>query len=691
MVGSRGRDRQKALSRFSWFTASVSVVAFGVAIVAWLLVRDYERDHIRNVTRLITSAVRSDLSIDISTWVEEEIRLAKLWEFAEPSHEQWAYFARLYIQHHPGCETIAWLDSQNEEHWLTGPQGEVAAERHFSPDEITARMLKTALATKQAVVSNPFRTQGGQKKWLAIVPVDQKDRFRGFVIASFDLQQSLDDMLTDIEGLGFSVGLEEGGQELYQMAGSSEENRELAETEELPVAKATWHVQVWPTRGGLRQIRSNLPQLVFGFGIILTALLTWLAYAYTRLTREIHERRRAEEAMRMSQARFAGILEISAAAVISTDSQQHITLFNQAAEKIFGYKAGEMLGQQLEILIPEHFRAVHRRHFASFADSDQRNLMLSDHRLVFGRRRDGTEFPMAAQLSKLELGGEKIFTIVCSDVTRQVHSEEELLRVHDELETRVMARTAELRNANTALKAEIIERIAAEEEVRQLSGKIMRVQDEERRSLARELHDGAAQNLVSVTLTLNRLLETSAANSEDTQAIADSLRLVEECATELRNISYLLHPPMLEELGLSRALRGYVEGFQKRSGISVMLNAPQDVGSLDFEIQLTVFRIVQESLANVLKHSHSPTAFIGLSIDGDDLRLEIADQGGGMRDNDDGIGVGLAGMKERVRLLEGRLTISTGSTGTMIRATLPLTAGKSLDLPSELREKRKTE
>jgi PAS domain S-box-containing protein len=87
--------------------------------------------------------------------------------------------------------------------------------------------------------------------------------------------------------------------------------------------------------------------------------------------------------------------------VISTDAEQHFTLFNQAAEKIFGYASGDVLGQQLEILIPEHFRAVHRRHFASFAESDQRNLMLSDHRLVFGRRRDGTEFPMAAQLSKL--------------------------------------------------------------------------------------------------------------------------------------------------------------------------------------------------------------------------------------------------------------------------------------------------
>ncbi|HET9837986.1 MAG TPA: PAS domain S-box protein [Candidatus Angelobacter sp.] len=683
MPGSLDRGKQKTLSRLSWFTASVSVVTLAVAILAWGLVRGYERNHIRSVTRLITSAVRSDLSIDISTWVEEQIRLAKLWEFAEPSHEQWVYFARLYIEHHPGCESVAWLDPQNEEHWLTGPQGEIAAERHFSSDEVTSRMLKTALATKQAIASNPFRTKDGQRKWLAIVPVDQKDRFRGFVIASFDLQQSLDDMLTDIEGLGFSVGLEEGGQEIYEMAGSSKDNRDLAEAEELAVAKAIWHIQVWPTPAGLHQIRSNLPQFVLGFGVILTALLTWLAYAYTRLTREISERRRAEEAMRMSQARFAGILEISAAAVISTDSDQRITLFNQAAEKIFGYKAGEMLGQQLEILVPEHFRAVHRRHFISFAESGQRNLMLSDHRLVFGRRRDGTEFPMAAQLSKLELGGEKIFTILCSDVTRQVHSEEELLRVHDELETRVMARTAELRNANTALKAEITERAAAEDEVRQLSGKIMRVQDEERRSLARELHDGAAQNLVSVTLTLNRLLETSSQNSEDIQAVAESLRLVEQCATELRNISYLLHPPMLEELGLSRALRGYVEGFQKRSGITMMLNAPQEIGPLDFEVQLTVFRIVQEGLANILKHSHSATAFIGLSVDGDELKLEIADQGGGMHDSNDGPGVGLAGMKERVRLLGGRLSIDTGGTGTIIRATLPLNVGKSTRTPAK--------
>jgi PAS domain S-box-containing protein len=669
-------DRGKGPSQFSWLVALVFVVTLAVATIGWLLVRENERNHIRTVTRLITSAVRSDLGIDVSTWVEEQIRLAKLWEFAEPSHEQWAYFARLYIQHHPGCETITWLDPQNQEHWLTGPQGEIAAELRFSPDESTARLLKTALATKQAVASNPFITQEGQKKWLAVVPVDQKDHFRGFVIASFDLQQSLDDMLSDIEGLGFSVAMEENGKEIYEMAGSSPENRDLSEAEDLPVARAVWHLRVWPTPQGLSQIRSNLPQFVLGFGIIFTLLLTWLAYAQTRLRGEITERGRAEEAMRLSQARFAGILEISAAAVISIDEQQNITLFNQAAEKIFGYKASEMLGQQLEILIPEHFRKVHRHHFASFADSDQRNLMLSDQRLVFGRRRNGTEFPMAAQLSKLKLGNEQVFTIVCSDVTRQVRAEEELLRAHDELETRVLERTTELRSANVALKDEIAERNAAEEEVRQLSGKIMRLQDEERRNLARELHDGAAQNLVSVTLNLNRLLDTSVRGEEEKEALSESLRLVEQCTNELRNIAYLLHPPMLEELGLSRALRGFVEGFQKRSGIVVTLKAPQELGPLDFEVQLTVFRIVQEALSNIRQHSHSPSAFISVSIEGTDLRLEIADQGSGITAGRNEAGVGLAGMKERVRLLQGRLTITTGSMGTMIRATLPLNATK---------------
>jgi signal transduction histidine kinase len=286
---------------------------------------------------------------------------------------------------------------------------------------------------------------------------------------------------------------------------------------------------------------------------------------------------------------------------------------------------------------------------------------------------------MGTASSKLELGGEEIFTILCTDVTRQVRAEEALLAAHDQLEMRVLKRTEELSDSNAALELEIEERKAAQEEVLQLSTKLMRVEDEERRRLARELHDGAAQNLVPVALNLHQLRKALAGNSVEIVRLDESLQFLEQCTSELRTISYLLHPPMLEELGLGRALRGYVEGFRKRSGIDAVLQAPRELSGLNFEVELTVFRIVQEALSNVLKHSGSPTAMVMVTRDKNELTIEIADQGRGIGDDKDARGVGLGGMLERVRLLQGKLTIQSNKDGTTIRARFPIQAG---ELPS---------
>jgi signal transduction histidine kinase len=221
------------------------------------------------------------------------------------------------------------------------------------------------------------------------------------------------------------------------------------------------------------------------------------------------------------------------------------------------------------------------------------------------------------------------------------------------------------------LQDEISERKLAEEEVRNLSARVMRVQDEERRHLARELHDGATQNLVAIALNLASARDAALPDPVAHDRVVESLRLAEQCATELRTITYLLHPPLLEELGLGRALRGYVDGFSKRSGIDVTLKAQPELPRLGFEVELTVFRIVQEALANVHRHSQSPTAVITLVHDADGVVLEIADQGRGMANGNTSAGVGIASMRERVRLLRGRLEIASSSSGTTIRAFLP--------------------
>lgn len=434
----------------------------------------------------------------------------------------------------------------------------------------------------------------------------------------------------------------------------------------------TWQLRVWPGLEVLSDMQSRPPAAVLVFGGVLGLMLVFLVHSNYRLRKGIAQRRLAEKALGESQSHFAGILAISAEAVISTNENQHITRCNRAAETIFGYSAAEVIGQPLDVLIPERFRAVHRGHISQFSESAKQSLLMSERRTVYGLRKDGSEFPMAASVSKLEIGGgRKIFTVICSDITLQVLAADELRRAHDELEIRVHERTADLQQSNQSLQSEIMDRKLAEDEVRVLSGRLMQVQDEERRNLARELHDGATQNLVSVALNLSSL-PMAAQDTESGAKIAECLRLIEDSTNELRTISYLLHPPLLEELGLIRTLRGFIEGFSLRSGLNVVFTAPADLGRLKGELELTVFRIVQEALSNIHRHSQSTSAIITLSRAGENLRLEITDHGTGIPAGRNATGVGISGMHERVRLLRGTFEIITGPTGTTLIAMMPL-------------------
>lgn len=659
--------------------STLAVVAFLVGaaatFVAWRMAKADERTHIQKLTTLAASAVRADLASDMQSWIQGQVRLARLWEVAEPSQSEWAEYANLYIEHHPGCLSVEWMAPQGEERWTIRAKGAGERRQQYPEgDGIRGRLLKAASQSKQATISGIIASPGGDKQWLLAVPIYRQGHFHGFVIASFNVQQSLETMMDDIKGLSFSVALEENGTEIYRLPGSTDQYRnEWEQVSTLPFPGTSWRLRVWSTPQAMSNMRSNLPPLVFLAGTLLTLLVTAFAQAHHKLRAEDRERRRAEQELRASQARFAGILEISASAVISTDDQHRITLFNQAAERMFGYRAVEALGQFLDILIPERFREVHRQHITRFAQSDRSNLLMSERGSVLGQRKDGTEFPMAASISKLKVGADTTFTVLCNDITAQVRAAEELRNARDELEIRVRQRTAELESSNQSLQSEIMERKLAEEAVRVLSGKLMRVQDEERRHLARELHDGATQNLVSVTLNLSTLRTAGfAGDAENRARIEECLRLIEASTTELRTISYLLHPPLLEELGLVPALQGYIEGFSRRSGIQTVFVASEDLGRLASDLELTIFRIVQEALSNIHRHSQSSTASIALAWNGDCVRLEITDHGRGIPRGRDTMGIGISGMHERVRLLQGTLEIITGPSGTILVANLPV-------------------
>ncbi|MBZ5532653.1 MAG: PAS domain S-box protein [Acidobacteriia bacterium] len=669
-----GRTRMAMWPAVSRLALAVLCIGVAGTLISWRFASANEHVHIQKVTRLAASAVAADLSSDMEAWMMGQIRLAKMWEIGEPTYAEWTAFANLYLEHHPGCIAIEWLDPKYEERWVSVAPGEKSPRVN---NGVREALLKAVILSKKETVSPLLTSPAGRKQWLTVVPIYQRGQFRGFVLGYFDAQRSLDTMFVDIQGLNFSVAIEANGEEAYRLDGYNPENKhDWTQAIDVALPGPTWRLRVWANPEAMREIRSNFPLATFVSGLGASLLLMVIAQIVDKLRLEVAERRRVEQSLRTSQARFAGILEISAEAVVSADVNQRITLYNQSAEKIFGYTAEEALGQSMDILIPERFRAMHHKHVAQFAESAKQSLLMSKRRQVYGVRKDGTEFPMAASVSRLDVAGDRTFTIICSDVTQEVRAAEELRRAHDELELRVRERTADLQESNQSLQSEILERKHAEEEVQELSRRMMRVQEEERRNLARELHDGATQNLVALNLNMARMQEASAAVPAIQTAIEESQRLVDDCTNELRTISYLLHPPLLEELGLSRTLRGYVEGFSRRSGIAVTLTTQGELDQLGFDVELAVFRIVQEALSNVHRHSHSATATILLSRQDSMLNLEIADQGRGLPPGKANAGVGIAAMRERMRLLKGRLEIKTGRGGTTILATLPLAAAQ---------------
>jgi two-component system, NarL family, sensor kinase len=242
----------------------------------------------------------------------------------------------------------------------------------------------------------------------------------------------------------------------------------------------------------------------------------------------------------------------------------------------------------------------------------------------------------------------------------------------------VATELTELVETNEALRV-------TESSLRQLSGRLLQLQDEERRRIARDLHDTTGQKIAALSMSLDRvarLLDTK--KPERDEALTEGRDIVRMIGEEIRTLSYLLHPPLLDESGLGSAVRWYAEGFQKRSGIRLNVNISADLGRLSTDVEMALFRVVQESLTNVHRYSGSPDAEINVIETPDSVKLEIVDHGqgiqtGAVRTKVEGIaslGVGIPGMRERIRQFGGQLEVDFGRDGTRVTASVPLKKAK---------------
>jgi len=227
---------------------------------------------------------------------------------------------------------------------------------------------------------------------------------------------------------------------------------------------------------------------------------------------------------------------------------------------------------------------------------------------------------------------------------------------------------------------DISDRKRAEESLRLLSGRLLQVQDEERRRIARELHDSAGQILAALKMHLSPLESANVKTAADVEkSIRESLGLVDDLSKQLRTISYLLHPPLLDEVGLPSALRLYLEGFTDRSKIKVDFDFPENFGRLPQDMETTIFRMVQECLTNIHRHSGSTVAKVRVVRIDKQVRVEVEDEGKGIppekqnaMDAGRTLGVGITGMQERLRQLGGTLEINSNGKGTLVVAKLPV-------------------
>jgi signal transduction histidine kinase len=254
--------------------------------------------------------------------------------------------------------------------------------------------------------------------------------------------------------------------------------------------------------------------------------------------------------------------------------------------------------------------------------------------------------------------------VVAMGESRRRHNEK-LRNEQGELERRVSDRTADLDTANQNL--------------RELSARLLQLQDDERRRIARELHDSVGQMLAALTMNLSTVRLDVERLVKTAHALSDSENLVQEMSTEVRTISHLLHPPLLDEAGLLSALRWYVEGFSQRSKIDVDLDLPEDFGRLPRESETAIFRVVQECLTNIHRHSGSSAARIRLRQRDSEIAVEISDKGKGIppekREEMSSAGtpgVGIRGMRERLRQLGGTLDLTSNATGTVVTVRLPI-------------------
>jgi PAS domain S-box-containing protein len=352
--------------------------------------------------------------------------------------------------------------------------------------------------------------------------------------------------------------------------------------------------------------------------------------ANERLEERVQERTQELQQKAAELASQARLLDLVNDAIFVRDADGRITYWNEGAERAYGWTTQEALGHTTGELLHTEFST-------DVSEILQQDRWEGEIKQV---RRDGSQIIVASR-----------WTTLRDDQGQPVG----WLEVNTDITARKLA----------------------EEAARSLSGRILTFQDDERRRIARGLHDSLGQYLAALKMNLDLLLRSRGNNAA---VVSDCLQMADKCLAETRTISHLLHPPLLDEAGFGSAARWYVDGFAQRSGIEVNLDLPAQVGRLEREVEITLFRALQEGLTNVHRHSGGSAVDIALRLNAHQVELKVKDNGKGipakrqrrLQEGAAEVGVGIAGMRERLRELGGSLEIRSDRTGTELTVSIPL-------------------
>ena len=491
-----------------------------------------------------------------------------------------------------------------------------------------------------------------------------------------------------------------------------------------------------------------------------------LLFLFGVMSWEVKRRSAAELLAKENEERFRLLVTgVPDFAIIRLDLEGHITTWNLGAERLFGYRAAEILGQPLTQLFQTCDQETPENHLRTAL----RDGYIEDE--CQQMRKDGTTFWATANVSLLrnEAGQPHGYSVITRDITERRKQEEELTKREAQLNAffsnasvglAIIDRDLRFERINEPFSAlngltpgvntgasvrDVVQHLAekieplirqvintgtpvlnyeimghvpatpgvtgwwlksffpiaregetvtqigavvqditplkrAENTVRWLSGRLLQLRDDERRRIARDLHDSLGQLLIAVKMNLAYLgRDASRLDGRGRNALAESRELIDSSLQEVRTLSHLLHPPMLDEVGLLPAIRWFVSGFSQRSGIDVDLELPDTLRRLPSELETTIFRVVQESLTNVHRHSGSKLATVRLEVANHHAVLWVIDHGRGIpsqklssRSENPTVGVGILGMRERLRQLGGQLDITSSNEGTTVHVTIPL-------------------